>query len=79
MDAETDTRASRRHLELKRKGVNVPIDEVRMNLEVRDKIDTERDVSPLRKAEDAVTLDNSLITEQQQLEWALRLARERIA
>jgi cytidylate kinase len=50
---------------------------VRTNLETRDHIDSHRDVSPLRQAEDAIVLDNSNITPQEQLDIALLWARER--
>lgn len=78
MEAGTDTRAERRHLELRKKGVDVPISEVKSNLLERDRIDSEREVSPLRKAADALVLDNSLLGEDEQLEWALKMALERI-
>lgn len=78
MDATVDTRAERRQLELTKKGTPVTLSDVKSNLSERDKIDSERGVSPLRKADDAIVLDNSLITEEEQLEWALGLARQAI-
>ena len=78
MIAEEETRAGRRQLELHQKGVDVSLEEVKSNLHERDRIDSEREVSPLRKANDAIVLDNSALTEEQQLEWAWRLVREKI-
>ena len=69
MTADTLVRAARRHKELKEKGLSVGLDEVAENLRMRDHEDETRDVSPLRKAEDAVTLDNSNMTIDQQMDW----------
>ena len=57
--------------------VQIPI-EVQNNLIERDRIDSSRADSPLRQADDAVVIDNTLLSEEQQLEKALALARERI-
>jgi len=50
---------------------------VKSNLEMRDYIDSHREVSPLRKAEDAVELDNTNLTMEQQLKFAINLLKEK--
>ena len=55
------------------KNPNVTIEEVKSNLEMRDYIDSHREVSPLRMAKDAILLDNTLITMEEQLDFALKL------
>jgi cytidylate kinase len=76
--AELDVRTSRRHLELAAKGIDADWDEVQKNLLERDRIDSTRADSPLRQAEDAVVIDNTLLSVEEQLEKALALARDRI-
>jgi CMP/dCMP kinase len=74
MTADNAVRVQRRFKELYEKNPNITIEEVMHNLEMRDYIDSHREISPLRKAKDAIELDNSNITEEQQfkksLEWA---------
>ncbi len=60
------------------KNPNITIDEVKANLEMRDYIDSNREFSPLRKAKDAVELDNSHLTVEDQLKIALKLAKGKI-
>jgi len=74
MTADPEVRAQRRFLELTGKGMQVNIDDIRKNIEHRDHYDQTREESPLRKAEDALVLDNSLLTHDQQLQWALEQA-----
>ena len=57
------------------KNPNITIEEVKDNLEMRDYIDSHREVSPLRKADDAIVLDNSNLTREEQLAEALKLAK----
>lgn len=76
MTAAPEIRAQRRFLELKEKGLEVDFDEILANVEERDKIDSTRKVSPL-KADDALVLDNSNLTREKQLEWALEKVKER--
>jgi cytidylate kinase len=71
MTADPEIRAQRRYLELSRKGVTVSMDDIRENIAQRDHMDQNRETSPLKKAPDAIVLDNSLLTEQEQLEWVL--------
>ncbi|MCC6283016.1 MAG: (d)CMP kinase [Saprospiraceae bacterium] len=76
--ADPEVRTSRRHLELAAKGIDADWHEVQRNLLERDHIDSTRADSPLRQADDAVIIDNTLLSEEQQLEKALALAKERI-
>jgi cytidylate kinase len=55
------------------KNPNITLEEVKSNLEMRDYIDSHREVSPLRKADDAVILDNTNLTPTEQFKKALRL------
>src|SRR6476620_177841 len=66
MTADNATRVERRFRELYEKNPNITIEEVKNNLEMRDFIDSNREVSPLKKAEDAKVLDNTHLTEKQQ-------------
>lgn len=75
---DPEIRAMRRYKELQAKGVNADFDEVVTNIRERDHIDTTREVSPLRKADDAVVLDNGHITPAEQLEWLINLYNERV-
>lgn len=73
--ATADVRARRRYDELKGKGLPANYDEILKNVQERDYIDTHREVSPLRKAADAIELDNSHITIDEQDEWLMRQFR----
>jgi CMP/dCMP kinase len=76
LTAEPDVRTSRRHLELAAKGIDADWNEIRHNLLERDRIDSTRFDSPLRQADDAVVIDNSFLSEDEQLEQALALAHK---
>jgi len=76
MTADKSVRAKRRFDELTAKGFVVTMDEVYRNIEERDYADTTRAESPLRQAPDAIVLDNSHLTEKQQLEFALNEFRK---
>ena len=76
MTASPEIRAKRRYVELKEKGVEVDFDEILSNVEERDNIDSTRETSPLKKADDAIVLDNSNLNRDEQLEWALNKAKE---
>lgn len=67
--ASPEIRAQRRYDELKAKGQEASFDEILENVKQRDHIDQNREVSPLRKADDALLLDNSQMTISQQKEW----------
>ena len=75
--AGTDVRVERRRLELAAAGKDVPAAAVRENLLERDRIDSSRVDSPLRQADDAVLLDNTNLSREEQLAMALALARLR--
>lgn len=77
MTADNAVRVERRFKELYEKNPNITIEEVKNNLEMRDYIDSHREVSPLRKADDAIVLDNTNLTEEEQFQKALGWARER--
>ena len=69
MTADPLVRARRRAEEMEAKGMKADLDEVLANLKERDYIDSHREVSPLTQAADAIVLDNSDMTMQQQMEW----------
>jgi cytidylate kinase len=75
MTASANTRAQRRYDELIQKGDLVTFDEVLKNIEERDYIDTHREDSPLVMAKDAIEIDNSDITKQEQFEKVLKLIK----
>ena len=70
--ASAKVRAQRRYDELLQKGMPADFDEILKNVEERDYIDSHREVSPLRQAEDAILLDNSDMTIPQQNEWLMQ-------
>ena len=76
--ADPETRAQRRFLELTIKGDNVTVEEIRYNLEERDRIDSSRKESPLRQAKDAILLDNSNLSQDEQLELTLNLVKKKL-
>ncbi len=69
--ADAAVRAERRYKELQEKNIPANYEDILKNVEERDYIDTHREVSPLRKAEDAVTLDNSHMSIAEQKAWLL--------
>jgi cytidylate kinase len=73
MTASVDIRAKRRYDELKGKNIHVDPEEIRKNIIARDIADENRDISPLRKAEDAIVLDNSRMTVEEQMEWVMKI------
>jgi cytidylate kinase len=77
MTADIAVRVERRFKEMFKKNPNTSIDEVKANLEKRDFIDSNREISPLRKAADAVELDNTFLSIEDQLKFALKIANER--
>ena len=76
--ASAQVRAQRRYDELTAKGESCELQEILENVLERDRIDSTRAVSPLRKAEDAVVLDNSQMTISEQKAWLLELAKSRM-
>ncbi len=75
MTASVDVRAERRYKELAAKGENVTLEEVRRNVMERDRIDETRTESPLRRADDALLLDNSSMTVDEQMDWVDTILR----
>lgn len=77
MMADENVRAHRRWKELEAKGAKVTLDGIRKNLSDRDHEDTHREHNPLRQAADAVVLDNTNLTLEQQLDIAIKLVKQR--
>lgn len=77
MTADPAVRVERRFKELFAKNPHITLEEVRHNLEMRDYIDSNREVSPLRQASDAIVLDNTNLTADQQLKLALQWVKEK--
>jgi cytidylate kinase len=75
--ASAEVRAQRRFDELVGKGMKANYDEILHNVQERDYIDSHREVSPLRKAEDAIELDNGQLTIAEQLQWLIDKFREK--
>ena len=78
MTASVDIRAKRRYDELRGKNIEADLEEVRMNIISRDIADENRDISPLRRADDAIILDNSRMTVDQQMDWIMEIIRKKI-
>jgi cytidylate kinase len=76
--ADPSVRVERRFKEMYEKNPKITIEEVKSNLEMRDYIDSNREISPLRKADDAVVLDNTSLTRKEQFELALGWAKKKI-
>ena len=70
--ASAEVRAQRRFDELQAKGLPASYEDILKNVQERDYIDSHREVSPLRQAEDALVLDNSHLTREQQNQWLLQ-------
>lgn len=78
MTASADIRAQRRYKELKEKGEKISFEDVLKNVKHRDDIDTNRKNSPLIQADDAIKIDNSNMSQEEQFEKILNLAKERV-
>ena len=74
LTADPEKRVQRRFEELKSKGIKSSVEDVRQNLSQRDRIDSTRGDSPLRQATDAIVIDNTQMTRDEQLAYALELA-----
>ena len=77
MTASEEVRAERRALEMRAKGDKVDLEDVKKNLLERDYIDSHRETSPLSKADDAIVLDNSYMTMEDQMVWLKEIMAER--
>lgn len=78
MTASPQVRAERRYAELTAKGEVLTMEDVKENLAHRDHIDSTREESPLRQAEDAIVLDNSEMNQEEQLEFVVKLVQDRL-
>jgi cytidylate kinase len=78
MTADPAIRAQRRYKELIEKGEKVDFNEIEKNIRERDFIDETRKISPLRKANDAIILDNSYMSVKEQMEWIIDLINQRL-
>jgi cytidylate kinase len=77
MTADINVRAKRRFAELQTKGIEMSLEEIKINLAERDHLDSTRTESPLRKADDAIVIDNSNLSPTEQLDIAVLLAENR--
>jgi len=78
MTADSSVRVERRFKEFFEKNPNITVDEVKSNLELRDYIDSNREISPLRKANDAYVLDNTMMSMEEQFKIAKKLVDEKL-
>jgi cytidylate kinase len=78
MTASVEVRAKRRYDELIAKGVKIDLEEIRKNIVARDITDENRDISPLRRADDAIILDNTRMSVPEQMEWVHEIIRKKI-
>jgi cytidylate kinase len=78
MTADTAVRVERRFKELYERDHNISIEDIKTNIAMRDYIDSNREVSPLCKADDALVLDNTKLTIEEQLKVALKWAKEKV-
>ncbi|HEU5166403.1 MAG TPA: (d)CMP kinase [Chitinophagaceae bacterium] len=76
LTADNAVRVERRFKELFEKNPNVTIEEIKANLEMRDYIDSNREESPLRKADDAILLDNTNLTANETIQKVLKLTKK---
>lgn len=76
LNASVEERAERRYQELQKKGNKVSFEEVLENLKERDEIDTTREVSPLRQAEDAILIDNGNLSVEQTIEKVMEIVQK---
>ncbi len=76
MTADNAVRVQRRFQELILKNPNTTLEEVKTNLDQRDYMDSHREISPLRMAEDALVLDNTYLSREEQLQFAIKKVKE---
>ena len=75
MTAKPESRAQRRYKKLVENGITISLDEVSKNIEERDYLDTHRSISPLVQANDAIVIDNSFLTKEQQFDQVLEVLK----
>lgn len=78
LTASSATRAKRRYLELQQKGIDCDLEEIRRDIEDRDRRDMNREISPLKQAEDAVLVDSSDMTIEEVVKRILQIFREKV-
>ncbi len=78
MDADIDVRAERRKKDLEKKGIHISLEEIKNDLMRRDFADSNRDISPLKKADDAVELDTTNLTIEDEVNFVLERIKERL-
>jgi cytidylate kinase len=78
MTADNAVRVERRFKELYEKNPNITIEEIKSNIEMRDYMDSHREVSPLKPASDAILLDNTNLTEKQQFQMAMGWVKQKL-
>jgi cytidylate kinase len=78
MTASVEIRAKRRFDEVKANGIQIPFDEIKRNIIARDIADENRDISPLRRADDAMVLDNSRMTVEEQMAWVKQIIEKKL-
>jgi len=76
LTADLGQRAERRRKEYSDSGSNISIDEIRENIKERDRIDSTREVSPLKKADDAFVVDTSSVTIEEQVDMIIEIVKE---
>jgi cytidylate kinase len=76
LTADNAVRVERRFKELFEKNPNITIEEIKANLEMRDYIDSNREESPLRKADDAILVDNTNLTAKETIQKVAKLAKQ---
>jgi CMP/dCMP kinase len=77
MTASVDIRAKRRFDELKNKGINIDFEEIKRTIIARDIADENRDISPLKRADDAIILDNSRMSVEEQMLWIRKIIEKK--
>jgi len=78
MTAGVEVRAERRRKEMEEKGINEDFEKVKHNLSERDRIDSSREESPLKQAADAILLDNSNLSIQDQMDWFFDIFKNKL-
>lgn len=78
MTASIDVRAKRRHDELKGRGIGIDFEEIKRSIIARDIADENRDISPLRRADDAIILDNTRMTIKEQMSWVKQIIEKKL-
>jgi cytidylate kinase len=78
MTASVEVRAKRRYDEMRSNGIKADLEDVRKNIIARDITDENRDISPLRRADDAIILDNSRMSVEDQMIWVHEIIENKI-